>query len=268
MAALRDGQRFVRHDRVLLQDPPLAIEGTIGNEMDSTLSTTEAARGLNTTLPRVHRSLSRLGIGTYDGHRRKLTYGDFKRLQADLGFVPDREDIGREELLVLAALRQHSLGLRSARAVARVAGVSPTTASRALARLGNKGYVVHPLRRVVEGTVKEVELWEINWSAPVWRSVESDVRRAVLPARVAADHASSSPPKYLDHLFWNVDRPSLNLDSDGAFIVLRVLGSLDLQGLSWLASGAISKENLRRVSRACGISPRQKDFALNLARQM
>ena len=236
--------------------------------MDSTLSTTEAARALNTTLPRVHRSLSRLGIGTYDGHRRKLTDGDFKRLQADLGFVPDREDIGREELFVLAALRQHSLGLRSARAVARVAGVSPTTASRALARMENKGYVVHPVRRVVEGAVKEVELWEINWSSPAWRSVESDVRGTVLPTRVAAEHASSSPPKYLDHLFWNVDRSSLNLDSDGAFIALRVLGSLDLQGLSWLASGAISKENLRRASRARGISPRQKDFALNLAMQM
>ena len=236
--------------------------------MDSTLSTTEAARALNTTLPRVHRSLSRLGIGTLDGHRRKLTDSDFKRLQADLGFVPDREDVGRAELFVLAALRQHSLGLRSARAVARVAGVSPTTASRALARLESKGYVVHPVQRVVEGAVKEVELWEINWSSPAWRSVESDVRGTVLPARVAADHASSSPPKYLDHLFWNVDRSSLNLDSDGAFIALRVLGSLDLQGLSWLASGAISKENLRRASRARGISPRQKDFALNLARQM
>jgi hypothetical protein len=152
--------------------------------------------------------------------------------------------------------------------VARVAGVSPTTASRALARLENKGYVVYPVRRVVEGAVKEVELWEINWSSPAWRSVESDVRGTVLPARVAAGHASSSPPKYLDHLFWNVDRSSLNLDRDGAFIALRVLGSLDLQGLSWLASGAISKENLRRASRARGISPRQKDFALNLARQM
>ena len=139
---------------------------------------------------------------------------------------------------------------------------------RALARLENKGYVVYPVRRVVEGAVKEVELWEINWSSPAWRSVESDVRGTVLPARVAADHASSFPPKYLDHLFWNVDRSSLNLDSDGAFIALRVLGSLDLQGLSWLASGAISKENLRRASRARGISPRQKDFALNLARQM
>ena len=92
--------------------------------------------------------------------------------------------------------------------------------------------------------------------------------RTVLRARVAAGHASSSPPKYLDHLFWNVDRSSLNLDRDGAFIALRVLGSLDLQGLSWLASGAISKENLRRASRARGISPRQKDFALNLAMQM
>ena len=253
---------------MLLQRPTSRSRGTIDNEMDSTLSTTEAARALNTTLPRVHRSLSRLGIGTYDGHRRKLTDGDFKRLQADLGFVPDREDIGREELFVLAALRQHSLGLRSARAVARVAGVSPTTASRALARLENKGYVVYPVRRVVEGAVKEVELWEINWSSPAWRSLESDVRDTVLRARVAAGHASSSPPKYLDHLFWNVDRSSLNLDRDGAFIALRVLGSLDLQGLSWLASGAISKENLRRASRARGISPRQKDFALNLAMQM
>jgi len=31
-----------------------------------------------------------------------------------------------------------------------------------------------------------------------------------------------TPPKYLDHLFWNVDRSSLNLDSDGAFIALRI----------------------------------------------
>ena len=236
--------------------------------MDSTISTTEAAQALNTTLPRVHRSLSRLGIGTLDGHRWKLTDGDFKRLRADLGFAPDREDVDREELFVLAALRQHSLGLRSARAVARVAGVSPTTASRALARLENKGYVDHPVRRVVEGAVKEVELWEINWSSPAWRSLECDVRLTILPARVAADHASSSPPKYLDHLFWNVDRSSLNLERDGTFIALRILGSFDLQGLSWLASGAISKQNLRRATRARGISPRQKDFALNLARHM
>jgi hypothetical protein len=236
--------------------------------MDNVISTTEAAQALNTTLPRVHRSLSRLGIGTLDGHRWKLTAGDFKRLRADLGFAPDREDVGREELFVLAALRQHSLGLRSARAVARVAGVSPTTASRALVRLEDRGYVVHPVRRIVEGVVKEVEQWEINWSSPAWRSLESDVLLTVLPARAATDHASSSPPKYLDHLFWNVDRSSLDLDSDGAFIALRILGSSDLQGLSWLASGAISKKNLRRASQTRGLSPRQMDFALNLARHI
>ena len=238
------------------------------NDMDNMISTTEAAHALNTTLPRVHRSLSRLGIGVLDGHRWKLTDGDLKRLRADLGFAPEREDVDREELFVLAALRQHSLGLRSARAVARVAGVSPTTASRVLARLENKGYVGHLVRRVVEGAVKKVELWEISWSSPAWRSLESDVRLTVLPARVAADRAFSSPPKYLDHLFWNVDRSSLNLESDGAFIALRILSSTDLQGLSWLASGAISKKNLRRASRARGISSREKDFALNLARQM
>jgi len=238
------------------------------NDMDNMISTTEAAHALNTTLPRVHRSLSRLGIGALDGHRWKLTDGDLKRLRADLGFAPEREDVDREELFVLAALRQHSLGLRSARAVARVARISPTTASRVLARLENKGYVGHLIRRVVEGAVKEVKLWEINWSSPAWRSLESDVRLTVLPARVAADRASSSPPKYLDHLFWNVDRSSLNLESDGAFIALRILSSTDLQGLSWLASGAISKKNLRRASLARGISSRQKDFALNLARQM
>ena len=236
--------------------------------MDRTLSTTEAARILNTTLPRVHRALSRLGVATADGHRWKLTDMDLQRLRADLGFAPDREDVGRKELFVLAVLRQHSLGLRSARAVARVAGVSPTTASRALARLEDEGYVVHSVRRVVEGVVKEVEQWEINWSSPAWRSLASDVLLTVLPARATADHASIVPPKYLDHLFWNVDRSSLNLESDGAFIALRILGSSDLQGLSWLASGAVSKEHLRRASRARGISPRQKDFALNLARHM
>jgi hypothetical protein len=116
--------------------------------------------------------------------------------------------------------------------------------------------------------VKEVEQWEISWSSPAWRSLESDVLLTVLPARAATDHASSSPPKYLDHLFWNVDRSSLNIETDGAFIAQRILGSLDLQGLSWLASGAISKENLRRASRSRGIPPGQKDFALYLARQI
>ena len=138
-----------------------------------------------------------------------------------------------------------------------------------LQALDASGLVEHPaVRRVVEGVVKEVEQWEINWSSPAWRSLASDVRLTVLPARATADHASIVPPKYLDHLFWNVDRSSLNLESDGAFIALRILGSSDLQGLSWLASGAVSKEHLRRASRARGISPRQKDFALNLARHM
>jgi hypothetical protein len=236
--------------------------------MDSTISTTEAARALNTTLPRVHRALSRLGIAKADGHQWRLTDIDFQRLRADLGLAPDQEDVGREELFVLAALRQHSLGLRSARAVARVARVSPTTASRALARLEDKGYVVHSVRRIVEDVVEEVELWEINWASPAWQSLESDVRLTVLPCRAAADHAATSPPKYLDHLFWNVDRSSLDLDSDGAFIALRILGSSDLQGLSWLASGAISKKNLRRASQTRGLSPRQMDFALNLARHI
>ena len=236
--------------------------------MDSTLSTTEAARALNTTLPRVHRSL--LATRHWDV-RRSSAEADLWRLQT-LTSRPRLRPRSRRYRARRAARSRSTSSTLARLAICSCSGPSrrsqPDNRLAALARLGNKGYVVHPLRRVVEGTVKEVELWEINWSAPVWRSVESDVRRAVLPARVAADHASSSPPKYLDHLFWNVDRPSLNLDSDGAFIALRVLGSLDLQGLSWLASGAISKENLRHTSRACGISPRQKDFALNLARQM
>lgn len=209
--------------------------------------------------------MTRLGIARLDGHPWKLTEDDLRRLRADLGFVPDREDVGRKELLVLAALLEHSLGLRSARAVARVAGISPTTASHALARLESGGYVTRAVRRVVEGAVKDVELWEISWTSRAWRSVESDVRRTVHPARPVADGAAASLPKRLDHLFWNVDRSSLDLERDGAFIALRILGSSDLQALSWLASGAISRKNLRQASRARGLSSREKDFALNVA---
>jgi hypothetical protein len=235
--------------------------------MDIIVSAPEAARALDTTLPRVHRSMSRLGIGASVCGRLRLTGAEFRRLSEELGYAPVRDELNREQMFVLAALLQHSLGLRSARAVARVAGVSPTTAARALVRLENGGYVVHPIRRIIEGAVKDVKLWEIDWTSPAWQSVESDVRRTVPPVGVA-DTTSSTVPARLDHLFWNVDRSTLDTEKDGAFIALRIIGSSDLQALSWLASGAVSKKNLRRASRARGVSPRQRDFALNLARSL
>jgi len=176
---------------MLLQRPTSRSRGTIDNEMDSTLSTTEAARALNTTLPRVHRSLSRLGIGTYDGHRRKLTDGDFKRLQADLGFVPDREDIGEKS----CSFSQRFVNTRSACDLLVQWPESPESARqplRAPLPPGEQG-----IRRLsgpasCRGRGQRGGAVEINWSSPAWRSVESDVRGTVLPPE--------SPPDTLPHL--------------------------------------------------------------------
>jgi hypothetical protein len=52
-----------------------------------------------------------------------------------LGIAPAITGLRREDVLVLAALGRRPLGLGSARAVARAAGVSPTTAGRSLNRL-------------------------------------------------------------------------------------------------------------------------------------
>ncbi|MEA2057772.1 MAG: helix-turn-helix domain-containing protein, partial [Actinomycetota bacterium] len=90
------------------------------------MTTGRVAERLGTTRSRVHRAVAQGVVRparTEGGHLRFDTE-DIARLERRLGFAPDVAGLSREEVLVAAALLGHPFGLRSARAVARVAGIS------------------------------------------------------------------------------------------------------------------------------------------------
>ena len=115
-------------------------------------------------------------------------------------------------MLVLVALGRRPFGLRSARAVARAAGVSPTTAGRSLRRLVEQGYVAQETVRVAEGEVRDVTVWTVRWDGAAWLRIAETIGDAVLPASTAEPPRQTGDglPRRLAHLFWNED-----LDSPG-----------------------------------------------------
>lgn len=235
--------------------------------MDSTISFPSAAATLNTSAPRVRRALSRLGASANE-HRR-LTVDQVHLLLNELGFAPAHNRLSREEMFILSALSFRPLGLRSARAVSRAAGVSPTTASRLLFSLERDGYVKQTTQLIADGRARQISVWEVDHTSPQWIAIREDVRKTILPIpSKSSDKTSNRVPHRLDHLFWNVDRKSLDVNEDGAFIAHRLLTSPDTQGLAWLAEGHVSSRDLRRAAKARGVTPRQRAFALNLAREL
>src|SRR5579863_5496244 len=101
-----------------------------------TYSLAQAADALGTSLPRVQRAIRDLGIvTTIEGRGRRLTMAQLTALRRRLGYAPRIAGLTREETFVLAALNLRPLGVRSVRAVARAASVSPTAAGRAVAHL-------------------------------------------------------------------------------------------------------------------------------------
>src|SRR5690606_17040874 len=101
--------------------------------MDTTAP--DLARALGISLPAVHRALDDLGVPrTGRGRARRIPDGTLEQLLASRGSTP-QQGIPASELRVLAALSRAPLGLPSARGVASRAGLSPTSASRALRAL-------------------------------------------------------------------------------------------------------------------------------------
>lgn len=235
--------------------------------MDGTLSTGEVAAALGTTRSRVHRAVAAEVVRparTSGGHLR-FTADDVGVLERRLGVVPRVSGLSREEVLVLAALMYRPFGLRSARAVARSARISPTTASRALARLMGMGLVGRRLRRVVMGEVVDVEVWEVNRRHRLWGELRSALASVVFAqAPVGGNGEGSTPPVWLRHLFWNAEVGKLDLERDGAYIAGRVLGSEDVQAHAWGAAN-LPAAAFRRAASIRGLEPRRVALARNLA---
>lgn len=233
--------------------------------MDTDLAASGAADLLGTTVPRVYRAVRDGKVPHVVDSRGHLRFSAeaVELLRRRWGYAPTIKDLSREQVFVLAALSRRPLGLCSARAVARAAGVSPTTASRALRALADAGYVERRTQRVAEGGARDVDVWVVRWGSEQWRRVASDLGRCVLPAP-RPDPRQRRLPRRLGHLFWNVDLGQLDVVRDGRLIAGRVLRSDDAQALAWLAA-TIDPADIEAASRERGLDPKRASLGRLLA---
>jgi DNA-binding transcriptional ArsR family regulator len=231
-----------------------------------TISTPELARQLATSQTRIRRAAARLGLGEQDPKQRwrRFTVADVEQITALLGFAPSVPGRSREELFILKALLLRPMGLLHVRDVARAASISPTTASRGLARLLEEGLVSHDVERVTLGRVQDTPVWRHRLYSSAGAPIIDAVRSVVLPAATPKT-GGRRVPKRLDHLFWNLDRPGLDTRRDGKLIANRLLSSDDTEALGFLATGAIPTDELERAAATPGIDPSLAAMARNIA---
>lgn len=231
-----------------------------------TISASEAARRLGTSLPRVRRAIDRLGLEVDQrrGGRVRLSESQLERLRGELGVVPSVDGLSRVETQVLAALARAPRGLATVRAVARRAGVSPTAAAGALRSLAGRGLVRREREWVAAGRARELELIRANVTAPGWAALAPRLAAVRPPARREPRPPSRLPTR-LRHLFWNADPSRLDLRRHGGYIAERLLSSHDLDGLAWGAR-ALTARDWEQAARNRGLSAEERALARNLAR--
>ena len=229
--------------------------------MDTTLSASDIARELGTSLPRVIRAAHRLRFDDRAGRGHlRLSPEQRDRLRDELGKSVPVPGYSQIEVAALAALSRAPLGLPSARAVARRAGMSPTAASRAVASLRERGLVRQEQRDIVAGRTRHVVMLYANWRHPAYASLSQQVRRVEPPA----SSRDARVPARLTHLFWNTKPDQLEVQRGGPYIARRLLRTLDPAGLSWGAEN-LRSEDWREAAKARGLAPSVRALAENLA---
>jgi hypothetical protein len=199
-----------------------------------------------------------------DGGHLRFTVLEVGRLERRLGFAPAVAGLSREQVLAAAALLGRPLGLRSARAVARAAGVSPTTSSRALRHLEQIKLVRRRRRRVMLGTPTDVAVWEIDVRNRRWARLAPILADTVFPEASDAVVGEERVPLWLRHLFWNADVHLLDLRRDAAYIAGRILASDDAQAHAW-AAATLPAEAFLQAARMRGVPAGRAALARNLA---
>lgn len=234
--------------------------------MDSAfpISAAEAGRRLGTTVPRVKRALDRLDLRVEHGRGGRVSIGPvaFRRLQAELGAAGALAGFSRVETAVLAALDGAPFGLVSTRAVARRAGVSPTSAGQAIERLAGEGLIDRAPVHVAAGRARRVDLITARRSSPRWRKLAPALGR-VEPRRRRLRADDTVPPR-LRHLFWNVAPSQLDVRRAGGPIARRLLQTGDPEGLAWGAAN-LSAADWKHGAATRGLDPRSRRLARNLA---
>jgi excisionase family DNA binding protein len=236
---------------------------------DRLLTSGEVARRLGTSVPRVLRAAKRGEVRAVRRGNRFLFDADaVELLRRRWGAVPSLPGLSREDVLVLAALGRRPLGLRSGRAVARAAGVSPTTAGRALRRLAERGYVTRETARVTEGGVREVPVWSVRWTEPAWLGAAATVGQATLPVEREPRQRRWAPtrrvPSRLAHLLWNEDLAALDAERDAVLLADRILRSEDPEAHVWMME-RLPASAILRATRTRNLDPRRASLGRLLA---
>ena len=231
-----------------------------------TLSGSEAARALGSSLPRVLRAIDRLALDIERGRggRVRLSPEHLRRLEAELGVVVRVSDLSRVETQVLAALARAPRGLISARAVARRAGVSPSSASSAIGALSARGLIRRDHEWVAAGRARSVEVIRASVTAPGWHRLASQLACVRLPMGPLADRSTRVPDR-LAHVFWDADPGQLSVSAHGGYVADRLVTTVDLDGLAW-GRDALTSADWERAARDRGLTRRQRALASNLAR--
>jgi MarR family len=235
--------------------------------MDSaTKSAAEVARELGTTIPRVVRTVDRLGLKARTGssNRLALTEAMVGQVEDQLGRVPPVPGLSRIEVLALAALRDAPFGVSSARVLARRAGISPTSATKALQHLRKKGLVTEQSQMIAAGHAKRADVWSANRLASNWPQLASQLASVRAPEREG--EIDEQVPARLGHLFWNTAPTQLAVAQNGNYIARRLLTTMDLEGLAWGARNLRRKDWLDAAG-ARGLDDRTRSLAQNLAEQ-
>lgn len=225
-------------------------------------SAPELARELGVSLPTVHRALDELGVPRAGrGHTRLVPPDALETLLASRGSVP-RHETPAAELRVLAVLSRAPLGLPSARKVALLAGLSPTTTTKALDALEARHLITRAPLAVASGRATRELRWKADFTA--W---PDDLRNAVRRTRLPRPPESTTAtlPRSLRHLFWNAEAAKLNPESDGSYMAGRLLEAPDVRAWRWALTNLAPVDISTAMSRR-GVSDRTKTLVENWSR--
>lgn len=240
--------------------------------MDTTIS--EAAASLGTSVPRVTRAIESLGIvprqRAAGGRRRPartLSPDQLDCLRRRLGSTRPSERFTREELFILSAMNLSPFGFRSIRAAAAAAGVSATTASRALARLVAAGLVSATTQKVLDsGRVTDRVVYEANRDGEAWRRSFVEIM-ATRPPEPATPPPPKMVPRRFWHFFWNVTPSTLSVSENADFIASRMLLSRDPKAVAWAALN-LPVSSIRRTACLRHVSEHDRQWLVNLAQSL
>ncbi len=160
-----------------------------------TYSLADAARRLGTSPPRIRRAVGRLSSPVEQDASGvfHLTEEQVGELGRELGVTPPIPGMSRTDALVLAALSRSPRGVSSAREAARRAGVSPTAAGRALARLAARGLITQTPIMLARGHASEVTVYQVRFGSDEWLALAPIAAKVRLPDRADRPRAKRVP---------------------------------------------------------------------------